>query len=282
MQRRKPTFKDILAGEEIVIDQTITTYGKWFIKFGQGVEVLMGLSYLDLKPPIAENVDFRSIVLHDYYQASFSFRACSLLMEHGFYSDAFICLRSLMERLVKNRYFFGNKDIVLVYEKYQLRDKMNKDEKDQLREELAQDEKKNKVKNLKIKDMFNFLAEEGAYGKMYKFLCPFVHKNVGYSSVQLNQDLNNSRSLLPEFNKKSAEGLINIMLYLLYGYLNLAPSFFEYEWKEGDEQLLTTYEESKAFFKAQIIKKRRDFPLFHDWDKYMRSIIEIDAESWGD
>jgi len=270
--KRKPTFKDILASEQIVIDEVTSTYGKWFVKFGQGIDVLMALAYLNQKPPSIENNCFQQIVLHDYYQASLSFRACSLLMEHGLYSDAFICLRSLMERLIKNRYFLDYKDIAYLYEVYQNR---------KLRKKMTLDEKK-LVKGISAKKMFDFVSEEGAYEKIYGFLCGFTHKNFGHSTFQLNQQFNASNSLLPKFNKIPSEGLINILLYLLYGYLNLAPSFFEYEWKESDQELLSTYKEIKAFFKDQIIKRRALFPRFHDWDKYMRNIIEIYPENWGD
>ena len=80
-------------------------------------------------------------------------------------------------------------------------------------------------------------------------------------------------SLLPAFNKNLAEVVINNLLFLLFGYINLAERFFPYQKQLQHADFFDNYTGIKTFLNEQIQKKKIDFPQSMAWCEVMEKII---------
>ena len=99
------------------------------------------------------------------------------------------------------------------------------------------------------------------------------------TSLMLNK-LVNGRSyytLIPEFNKVLAESIFDLQLFLLYGYLNFAPFFFEYNW-EGKDDLLLKYKKIKNDLRIYIIQRGKKDSEFYEW---VRLIVAERDHDWS-
>ena len=115
-QKRHATYKDILLSENIVQEQTYNTYGRWFVRLEQAINVLLELCYYKCSLPEDQNSDeYRFVVfaLDTYYELPLSFRSCSTLMEKGYYTDSLKCCRPILENLVKYKYLLDHKDLII-------------------------------------------------------------------------------------------------------------------------------------------------------------------------
>lgn len=255
--KRNASFMDILAAESAVQEQTYNTYGKWFVRFGQAIDVLLELCYYEYILPEDQNSDeYRFIVfaLDSYYEVSLSFRSCSVLMEKGLYHDSLNCCRSILENLVKYKYLLDHKDQIIAYET---------DGKDNLGQKVT------------IKRAWEYVAGKGSQKTTYHFLSKFEHKNFGSSLPRLNASLNavDTFSLLPAFNKTLSEVIINNILFLLFGYINLSERFFPYKKPLEQAIFFENFDDIKTFFNQQIQKKKTDFPQSTSWCEIMEKII---------
>lgn len=255
--KRKASFKDILKAESAVQEQTYDTYGKWFIRFGQAIDILLELCYCDcVLPEDQDSNEYRFIVfaLDTYYEAPLSFRSCCVLMEKGLYPDSLNCCRSLLENLVKYKYLLDHKDQIIPYET---------------------DGKDSKGQKVTIKRAWEYVAGKDSQKTTYHFLSKFEHKNFGSSLPRLNASFNSAKtfSLLPVFNKTLAEVVINNLLFLLFGYINLAERFFPYQKQLQHADFFENYTDIKTFLDEQIQKKKIDFPQSMAWCEVMEKII---------
>jgi|GEM_PF-6170265 len=255
--RRHASFRDILEAETLVQEQTYELYGKWFVRFGQAIDILLELCYHECSLPGEQNSDdycFIVATLYSYYEMALSFRSCSVLMEKGLYQDSLNCCRSLLENLVKYKYLFDHKDQIIAYET---------------------DGKDSKGEKVTIRRAWEHVAGKGSQKKTYHFLSKFEHRNFGSSLPRLNAVSNKSKtiSLLPRFNKLLAEIAINNLLFLLFGYINLADRFFPYKQPIHLANFFESYTDIKTFFHAQIQKKKTDFPQSAQWCEVMEKIV---------
>ncbi len=89
------------------------------------------------------------------------------------------------------------------------------------------------------------------------------------TTLTIKQDL----TILPTFNKTLAEVVINNILFLLFGYINLAEQFFPYQKQLQQADFFDNYIDIKTFLNEQIQKKKIDFPQSITWCKVMEKII---------
>ncbi len=256
-QKRHATYQDILLNENLVQQETYKTYGKWFIKLEQAIDILLKLCYYKCSLPEDQNSnEYRFIIfaLDTYYEAPLSFRSCSALMEKGLYHDSLNCCRAILENLVKYKYLLDHKDLIILYEN---------------------DGKDSSGQKITIKKAWEYVAGKDSQKNTYHFLSKFEHKNFGSSLPRLNASMSstNTFSLVPIFNKNLAEVVIINLLFMIYGYINLADRFFPYENPITDSDFYNNYSDIKNFLFQQIQKKKIDFPQSKVWCEIMEKII---------
>ncbi len=256
-QQRHATYKDILLSESKVQEQTYNTYGEWFVRLEQAIDILLELCYHKCLLPEAQNSNeylFIAFALDTYYEAPLSFRSCSVLMEKGLYHDSLNCCRAILENLVKYKFLLDHKDLIIAYET---------------------DGKDSSGQKVTIKRAWEYIAGKGSQKTTYRFLSKFEHKNFGSSLPRLNASMSSEStfSLLPTFNKTLAEIVINNLLFLVFGYINLAERFFPYEKPIEQADFFDNYSDIKSFLHRQIQKKKIDFPQSTAWCEIMEKII---------
>ncbi len=255
--KKHASFAGILMEEGNVQDQTYKSYGKWFERFEQAINVILELCYHNCAlPGDQESDEYRFIlfVLDTYYEIALSFRSCRLLMEKGLYHDSLNCCRSILENLVKYKYLLDHKEQIIAYET---------------------DGKDSKGNKITIRTAFEYVAGKDSRKVVYRLLSMFEHKNFGSSLPRLNALLNLEKtfSLLPEFNTNLAEGVINHLLYLLFGYINLADRFFSFKTPLQEADFYESYIDIKIFFDEQIQKRKIKYPESKEWCEVMEKII---------
>ncbi|MFA5169120.1 MAG: hypothetical protein WC420_00020 [Candidatus Paceibacterota bacterium] len=112
MQKRLLSIQDILQQESIVETETQEKLGGFYIKAHQGIDLLIKLLYYIPIEPNDEsaNHNYASYLHSWFYMASYTFRACILLFSKGYYFEALILNRNLIETLGKMRYFSNHKE----------------------------------------------------------------------------------------------------------------------------------------------------------------------------
>lgn len=263
-EKRKPSYQDILIAEKQVQNQTQITYAKWFVKLEEIVSLFFEMMYFknygtaDITSP---EYSFYWYAKDIYTEIPCNLRSCSLLLETGYYTDALGSCRTLMEALVKLKYFFNRKNSLSPYFHTE-------------RDELG--------KKIRIIDLFEKVTPK-AYEKNYAFLCNFVHKGIFTSLPSLAARLNSREKggssrepflPLPTFSKPLAEIVIKHLLALVAGYLNGAQHFLTYELIEIDSSFSTRYENLKRWVDNAIQTNKASFPSSREWSELMEEIAK--------
>ncbi len=116
---RFTTYKDIIRANLKIIDQTHTNYGNALQKFEEIINFFIKIAHNSADSRISNNSNdnfYNAYVLYQYYELPMSFRSCITLMEQGLYVDAFKLIRSLLEGLVKIKYFHKNNQLLELFE----------------------------------------------------------------------------------------------------------------------------------------------------------------------
>lgn len=251
----RPTYLAILEAENSVMLQTHEKYGKPFNIFAGAIDVLLTLSYVQCTVPSDQQSNEYQFYVHIrnfYYGIPNSFRSCIALVERGHYDDAFNCLRSILEGLVKYKFLLKNKDKIIAYET---------DGKDT-----------NELK-VTIRRAFEESCGLGVQEKAYRLGSKFEHKNFAAGLPYLRALLNKEQeySLVPVFHQQLCEGAINHLTYLFFGFLNLAEQFFSFQWEVGNDKQL--YENMKKQFAKVILDRRIKFPASIEWSSAMEKVV---------
>lgn len=254
--KRHATYADIVEAEKLVFTETQTQYGKAFQRLIEGIDILLEISYLECAIPTDQTSNeylFYSHVRHLYYEIPTSFRSCISLTERGGYSDALNCVRSVLEALVKHKFLLKNQDKILAYE---------------------MDSKDASGKKVTIKRAFEESCGADVQEAVYKLGSQFEHKNFAATLPLLRARLNQESeySLTPIFQKQLCEGVINYLMYLIFGYLNLAERFFSLTWPTN---LANSYQRAKGFLAKQILNRRSSFPNAIVWNSAMDKLVCI-------
>lgn len=254
--KKHAAYADIIEAEILVFAEAHKGYGKAFQRLIEGIDVLLEISYLECAIPTDQTSNeylFYSHVRHLYYEIPSSFRSCISLTERGGYSDAFNCLRSVLEALVKHKFLLKNQDKILAYET---------DSKDASGEKVT------------IRRAFEESCGHDVQKAVYRLGSQFEHKNFAATLPLLRARLNqeNDYSLIPTFQKHLCEGVINHLMYLIFGYLNLAEHFFSLTWPIN---LGNSYQRTKGFLAKQILDRRSSFPNAIVWNSAMDKIVCI-------
>ncbi|MBI2742478.1 MAG: hypothetical protein HYX48_00980 [Chlamydiales bacterium] len=255
----RPTYLAILEAENSVLLLTHEKYGKGFNIFAEAIDVLLSLSYVQCTVPKdqqSNEYQFHVHIRHFYYGIPNSLRSCIVLAERGHYDDAFNCLRSVLEGLVKYKYLLKNKDKIIAYET---------------------DGKDAAGKKVRISRAFEESCGPGVQEKAYRLGSQFEHKNFAAGLPLLRALLNKEQkySLVPVFQQQLCEGAINYLTYLFFGFLNLAEHFFSFQWPAENEKLL--FENMKKRFAKIILARRAQFPASLEWSSAMDKVVCVNA-----
>lgn len=250
---RQAVFDDILQAELKIEGKTKDFCGPWLNKQEQAINVLMSISYLERVMPLdieSDDYFFYFNAIYIYYDLPNSLRNISILMEKGAYGDALSLCRQLLDQLVKLRYFLVHKKIFKSY---------------------AEKGKDLNGKRIQIKDMWDYIAGENAYDMDYKFLSKLTHKNAETIVHRLNNNYDNI--LIPEFNKQYVEAVINHLMYIVYGYLNLAPLLTPYKFEANTFVCLEQFKQMTSWFALQIQSRKNQFPNSNSWSLVMEKVV---------
>jgi hypothetical protein len=115
---RELTTSDIAEQEIIVQQLTREKLGGFCAYFNRAIDLLIRLYY---RIPRIEDVNtlngnYLSHVSYSFYMSIFTFRACFVLLERGYYLEANILCRNLIEVFVKMRYFEKHKEKLETFE----------------------------------------------------------------------------------------------------------------------------------------------------------------------
>lgn len=246
---RKATLIDILAAEQEIEFKFYSEFEKFFVLFSECIDALINRSYVECMIPADIESDdylFYFYAKESYMHAPFAFRSVTVLMAKGQYQEGLNLCRSTIENLINCKYLFFNKE--------------------QAKKTLRGD-------FFSIKDRWEFIAGEGAYQKIYKLLCRTEHKNFGWGNSQprLNAKFSQQEqfSLIPIYDQKQAGMIINYVLFLVYGYLNLFSLFFTCKNNEVDIE----FDLTKRKLNDLLTQQKNKFPEAKVWCLIMEQIV---------
>lgn len=254
-KKRIPCLQDIIISEINVRNETREKYSKWFSTYEESVNLFFDMAYLknycsDLNEKSVD-YEFHYYAQDIYTELPCALNACSNLFETGHYTDALKCCRTMLETLVKLKFFYKERTSLSPYLKAG---------------------KNISGKFIKIKKFFENSAPN-AYEKNYDFLCRFVHKGFATCLPSLVSRLKLKANgcekqlpflPLPSFNQLLAEVVLKHLLFLVLGYLNTAPFFLSREILLNEEVKIK-YDKLKAFLENVIKENKLNFPNSAEW-----------------
>lgn len=112
-QMRELNTSDIKEQEGQVRDTTSQRLAGFSAYFDEGINLMIGLKYRIPKIETIDPAEKEYLTHFDYsfLVSTFTFRACFLLFQSGYYLEAHILSRNLIEVLVKLRYYEKHKDV---------------------------------------------------------------------------------------------------------------------------------------------------------------------------
>ncbi|MFI5342780.1 MAG: hypothetical protein ACHQUC_01020 [Chlamydiales bacterium] len=256
--------KKFLNHAKIVHAEGITTtiarqeIGKWLEKFEEFMNLFLKLNYFFKTdyPASNEHPDdwFFSFAYEKYLEAPYSLHVCNSLMERGYYLNAMIQLRSLLDYFVSCRYFHRHLQHIIPYRSGR---KCLIDGKEKW---LGPSE----IYGFFSKDFYNHY-----YGDM---LSSISHGKLGPAIYRFDRSnpLEERVIMMPEFNLRYAFSIINHLVPIVYGYLSHRLEFFNSRLKELPRELEREISEAVQWLKAQHEKQERN-----DWIEGINHIIGI-------
>jgi len=201
--------------------------------------------------------NFHSYAWHRYMEAPYSFRACYILYEKGYYLNACILLRSLLESFIQSRYLFNHKDQVSTVWAGK---KLNVGKKE---------------KYITFKGMFEEISP-GFYENFYgRTLAGFAHGKIGANIFRIKK-ISSAKSetrMLPKFDVDLATYVINQVVAFLYGYLHFFPVFFDKMFDKMPQDLFSKYWYSRSWLQRCMDSHKKANPRSADWYRVLNRII---------
>lgn len=204
-----------------------------------------------------EDGDFHLYCWNQYYHAGYSLRATFLLYEKGYYLEANIILRRLLEILIKMRFLENHKDLTMC---------VWTDKKSFI---------KDGSKKPRIIDMFEEVAPD-LYREFYGLLLSgFTHGGIGsgFGKIDYKAPGGIEVALGPVWNEDSATFYINTFTMVTLGYLKYFPLAFSESFQNVDADLLAQYEKSKDWLSSSLESHKLKYPHSAPWHEAMAPII---------
>lgn len=198
--------------------------------------------------------DFHVYCWNQFYHAGYSLRATFILYEKGYYLEANMILRRLLEVLVKMRFLENNKSLTLC---------------------IWTNQKsfiKDGSKKPRIEDMFNEVAPQ-LYRDFYGLLLSdFTHGGIGSGLGKIDYKASEV-ALGPVWNEDSATFYINTFTMVSLGYLKYFPMVFGESFQNADTDLLAQYKKSIEWLNGSLENHKSKYPYSVPWHEAMAPII---------
>ncbi len=196
---------------------------------------------------------YHSYCWYQYYQAPYSFRACSILFTAGYYLEASFIVRFLIENFVKMRYLQNHKQ----------------------QTDNVWAGKKGK-KTITIKAIFEEISP-GYYEKYYgRHLSGFIHGNLASSTLHFNFNAPTDIQLRGQgqyYDERNAGMVINNFIAIAYGYLKWFPKFFPNGFPTLKHDLSDEYKKTLQWIEKWISGNKETYPKSREWYSKLEKII---------
>lgn len=204
---------------------------------------------------------YHSYCWHQYLSMPYSFRACFMLYERGYYLEATFILRHSMEVLAKLRYLKNHNDLV---------SKMWTGKKIEI---VGGDGKK---KKLTLRDIFEEVAP-GYYDPNYgELFSGFQHGGIGTTlfHVEYKSSTEGKIKMGATWDEQGATFIINNFIALCYGWLNYFPIFFPEGFGTIDEDSSQQYQTSMRWLDEAMDSHKKTHPKSVNWYNEMDALIK--------
>jgi len=218
-----------------------------YTSFPNIIDVFFKLPYFfgELEHPDTDRGLYQSVCATHYFQAPYTFWTLYNLYEQGYYLEATILYRHLIEAFIQIKYF----------------DKYSKKLIKQI-----------KRKNFKVmfdefapgyyENYYNILCD-AAHGGLFKDFCRFERKSTSVARTRMGC----------EFNAFIATFLINQSIALLFGYLNIFDKIYPKNTLKSEPTVHSTLNEAKGWLVSAMESHKKEYPKTLNWYKHMGKII---------
>lgn len=211
------------------------------------IDLLFKLEYFfgELENISAPRGYFQFMCCTHFFQAPFSFWILYGLYETGYYLEANIIYRHLIEAFIQMKYFH----------KYP----------EKAESQLTR-------KNFKV--MFEEFAP-GYYEKYYHLLCDTAHGVLCKDLYRVDRKSTSEGRVRMgcEFNILFATAVINSCVVLLYGYLNIFEVIFPRTTIKKDRSIYELLQNKKAWLMSAMESHKKEIPTTEDWYGYTFKLI---------
>lgn len=200
--------------------------------------------------------DFHVYCWNQYYHLGYSLRAAFILYEKGYYLEANIILRRLLEVAIKMRFLEKHKSLTMC---------------------IWTNEKsfiKDGSKKPSIKDMFDEVAPN-LYKEFYGLLLSgFMHGGIGSSIGKIKFKTKDSEVAIgPIWNEDAATFFVNTFTMIALSYLVYFPKVFNENFKNIESDLLQQYEKATEWVRKSLKNHKSKYPHSIPWHNAMSPII---------
>ncbi len=257
MKQRLLNVNDVLKGEMQTIADTQHIYKGISNEIPRVLNVLLQLNYFKGRAPDikTDEGNFHSYCGHQYLHSPYSFRGCYILWERGYYLEAAIIFRVILERFIQIRHVYKHKNLVTVVWS-------------------SIKHKTIKPNRVTFKTMFNDITP-GYYDKWYGgMLSGFAHSKVAanYFRIRRSSPTDAKVNMIPSFDERGTL-VINHMIPLLFGYLRFFPIFFPSGFKSISCDLLKEYDSSISYLQVFMTGFKKRFPKSLSWYEHIDKIV---------
>lgn len=258
--KRLLNFEDIVLNEEHTCEESRRKIGVWFSKFEKAIDLLLKLNYFIDVPAKTEETPAGYLgyfIHHKYLEAPYSLHVCNSLLERGYYLNALIQLRSLLDYFVSCRFFYKNPQYVMPY----------------MKGEKCLNGNKGYIGTSHIYNEFSGYFYNQYYGTLFS---NFAHGKGGEKMFRVNLLSREAGiQLVPTFKIENAFMIINHLVPIIHGYLKHRETFFQGCLKpltvDLQEKLSETLDWSLKHHLGQVVRH----PASKEWMEAMNQVIGI-------
>lgn len=219
-----------------------------YTNYPQIIDTFIKLIYFygKLENPDSPRGSFQSMCVTHYAQAPYTFIVLYDLYEKGYYLEAQIISRHLIETFIQIKYF----------NKYP----------EKLEDQLLR-------KN--FKEMFEEFAT-GYYKKYYNIHCDAAHGSLVKDIFRMDRSTTkNGRIRMGcEFNDKFASELINEVTAFIFGYFNIFQTIFPKNTLNKEDNIHDKFLNSKDWLLSCMEAHKKEYPQSQNWYKYIDLLIK--------
>lgn len=248
-------YAALIETEGVVSRTTAAALGGLDRNFPSLVDILLNLAYFmdGAEDSEADDYPIRFLASLSYVQAPYTFWAAYDLGKRGYYIEAVMMVRHLLEVFVRLRYFQSKPT--------EISDHINGD------------------KRVSFLDMFESIAP-GFYRPYYgRLLSGFAHGPLGPALWRYDHGLDGKGRprMGCQFDENQATFVFNNLAVILFGFFEYFKEFFPVSGISAETLLIEDLEEAKGWLDGHMRTHRRDFPQSEEWYVHIEKIVRLEA-----